>query len=322
MLPAKENLTICIAHAAYQMKTSLDAAHPGLNAFEVRTYAELERRVGEADVVVVSGMWKNDLLAHASKLRFIQSISAGVNQYDQAALAARGIRLASAQGVNARAVSQHAMALILALARRLPEARDNQAKKLWRPMQGDFTLREDELTGKTLLIVGLGGIGGRLAGLAKAFEMTVIGVRNDPARGLNGADSVHALSDLAALLPQADFVALTCPLTPETQGIIDARALRLMKPTAYLVNVARGGCVVEPELIEALANRVIEGAALDTTMEEPLPASSPLWAMPNVFITSHLAGETHSYEPNVIEILMENLNRLWAGEAALRNQIV
>jgi D-2-hydroxyacid dehydrogenase (NADP+) len=322
MLPAKENLTICIAHAAYQMKTCLDAAHPGLNAFEVRTYAELERRVGEADVVVVSGMWKNDLLAHASKLRFIQSISAGVNQYDQAALAARGIRLASAQGVNARAVSQHAMALILALARRLPEARDNQAKKLWRPMQGDFTLREDELTGKTLLIVGLGGIGGRLAGLAKAFEMTVIGVRNDPARGLNGADSVHALSDLAALLPQADFVALTCPLTPETQGIIDARALRLMKPTAYLVNVARGGCVVEPELIEALANRVIEGAALDTTMEEPLPASSPLWAMPNVFITSHLAGETHSYEPNVIEILMENLNRLWAGEAALRNQIV
>ena len=322
MLPAKHALTICVAHPAYQIKACLDADHPGLNVLEARTPAEFERGVAEADVVLVSGMWRNHLLDHAPRLRFIQSISAGVNQYDQAALAARGIRLASAQGANARAVAQHAMALILALVRRLPEARDNQARKLWRPMQGDFALREDELTGKTLLILGLGGIGGRLAALAKAFEMTVIGVRQDPARGLNGADSVHALSDLPALLPQADFVALTCPLTPETQGIIDARALGLMKPSAYLVNVARGGCVTEPALIQALAARQIEGAALDTTMEEPLPESSLLWTLPNVFITSHLAGETRSYERNVVEILMENLARLWNGEPALRNQIV
>ena len=267
-------------------------------------------------------MWNNGLLAHASKLRFIQSISAGVNQYDQAALAAQGIRLASAQGVNARAVSQHAMALILALVRRLPEARDNQAKKLWRPMQGDFARREDELTGKTLLIIGLGGIGGRLAGLAKAFDMKVVGVRQDPARGHNGADSVHALTNLPDLLPHADFIALTCPLTPETQGIIGRAAIGLMKPTAYLVNVARGGCVVEAELIEALASGRIEGAALDTTMEEPLPEASPLWTMPNVFITSHLGGETRSYEANVVEILMDNLARLWKGETGLRNQIV
>ncbi len=322
MLPAKHALTICVAHPAYQIKACLHADHPGLNVLEARTPAEFERFVAEADVVLVSGMWRNHLLDHAPRLRFIQSISAGVNQYDQAALAARGVRLASAQGANARAVAQHAMALILALVRRLPEARDNQARKLWRPMQGDFALREDELTGKTLLILGLGGIGGRLAALAKAFEMTVIGVRQDPARGLNGADSVHALSDLPELLPQADFVALTCPLTPETQGVIDARALGLMKPSAYLVNVARGGCVTEPALIQALAVRQIEGAALDTTMEEPLPESSLLWTLPNVFITSHLGGETRSYERNVVEILMENLARLWRGETALRNQIV
>jgi phosphoglycerate dehydrogenase-like enzyme len=322
MLPAKDQLIICIAHPAYQVKTCLDAAQPGFNAFEVRTPAEFERRIPEADVVLVSGMWRNSLLEHAAKLRLIQSISAGVNQYDQAALAERGVRLASAQGANSRAVAQHAMALILALVRRLHEARDNQAKKLWRPMQGDFALREDELTGKTLLIIGLGGIGGRLARLAKAFEMTVIGVRQDPSRGLDGADSVHALADLPSLLPQADFVALTCPLTPQTQGLIDSRALGLMKPTAYLVNVARGGCVVETDLIEALNARRIEGAALDTTMTEPLPADSPLWTMPHVFITSHLGGETRSYERNVVEILLENLTRLWNGETQLRNQIV
>jgi phosphoglycerate dehydrogenase-like enzyme len=322
MLPGKDDLTICTAHAAYQMKNAIEAAHPGLKVIEVRDATEFERHIPEADVVLVSGLWKNELLERAPKLKLIQSISAGVNQYDQAALRARGVRLASAQGANARAVAQHAMALILALARRLPEARDNQAKKFWRPMQGEFAVREDELTGKTLLIIGIGGIGGRLAGLAKAFEMSVIGVRQDPARGPYGADSVHALSELPALLPKADYVALTCPLTPETQGIIDAGALSRMKPTAYLVNVARGGCVVESELIAALQAGRIEGAALDTTEAEPLPQASPLWTMPNVFITSHLAGETRSYEGNVVEILFENLGRLWRGETALRNQIV
>lgn len=322
MLPPKESLTICIAHPAYQMKTCLDSADTGLSAFEVRTKDELVSRIGEADVVVVSGMWDNALLAKAPKLRFIQSISAGVNQYDQNAIATRGIRLASAQGVNARAVSQHAMALILALVRRLPEARDNQIKKFWRPMQGNFRVREDELTGKTLLIIGLGGIGGRLAQLAKAFDMRIMGVRQDPAGGLNNADSVHAMAELPSLLPQADFIVLTCPLTPETQGVIDGKAIELMKETAYLINVARGPCVIEDDLIQALSDKRIEGAALDTTIEEPLSQSSPLWTMPNVFITPHLAGETRSYELNVLEILMDNLNRLWRGETALRNQIV
>ena len=108
------------------------------------------------------------------------------------------------------------MALMLALARRLPEARDNQAKRVWRGMIGDLTQREDELGGKTLLIVGLGQIGGRLAQLAKAFDMRVIGIRRDPRAGAGHADAVHAMSDLNALLPLADFVALTCPLTAET----------------------------------------------------------------------------------------------------------
>ena len=322
MFPPKSELAICFAHPAYQLKACFDATAPGIASFEVRTLEEFERRIAEADVVVVSGLWRNGLIAQAPRLRFIQSVSAGVNQYDTAALATRGIRLASAQGANARAVAEHAMALILSLVRRLPEARDNQARHIWRPMQGDLARREDELEGKTLLVVGLGRIGGRLAQLARAFDMRVIGVRRDPAAGLNHAHAVHALSDLPTLLPQADFVALTCPLTPETEGLIDAHALGLMRPSAYLVNVARGRCVAADALIAALRQGGIAGAALDCTTEEPLPAASPLWDMPNVVLTSHLAGETRRYEPNVLAILMDNLARLWRGEAALRNQVV
>lgn len=322
VIPPKDRLTICFAHAAYRMQDRFALRGTGMNSIEVRTREELDLRIGEADVLVVSGMWRNELIERAGKLRFIQSISAGVDQYDKAALAARGIRLASAQGVNARAVSEHAMALILAMARRLPEARDNQAKRHWRGMIGDLATREDELGGKTLLVVGLGRIGGRLARLAKAFDMRVVGTRRDPAAGAAGADEVHATDELKDLLPRADFVALTCPLTPQTEGLIDAQALGRMKPSAVLVNVARGRVVDEQALIAALERGAIAGAALDCTVEEPLPDASPLWAMPNVFITPHTAGETRAYEDNVLDILVENLDRLWRGEAALRNQVV
>ena len=321
-LPPKSEIAICFAHAAYQLKPCFDARGTGMTAFEVRSREELAERIAEADVVVVSGLWSNDLLAAAPRLRLVQSISAGVNQYDPAAFAAHGVRLASAQGVNERAVAEHAIALILALARRLPEARDNQAQRIWRPMQSELARREDEIGGKTLVIVGLGRIGGRLARLAKAFDMRVIGVRRDPAAGLNGADEVRATADLAEALPEADVVALTCPLTPETRGIIDSRAFARMKPSAHLVNVARGACAVEPDLIAALEAGRIAAAALDVTEDEPLAASSPLWSMPNVLVTPHVAGETRRYEENVLEILVDNLDRLWRGENELRNQVV
>src|SRR5579862_2948188 len=201
MLPKREDLTICFAHAAYQMKATFDALNTGIANFEVRDRAGLDRRAAEADVIVASGMWHNGLIESASRLRFIQSISSGTDQYDKPALAARGIRLASAAGVNARAVAEHAMALILAQVRRLPEARDNQARAHWRGMIGDLTTREDELGGKTLLIIGLGRIGGRLARLAKAFDMRVIGFRRDVTAGAGDADEVHALSALHATLP-------------------------------------------------------------------------------------------------------------------------
>jgi phosphoglycerate dehydrogenase-like enzyme len=322
MLPAKNELTICFAHVAYRLHERFRALDTGIDCFEVRDGAALEQRIAEADVLVVSGLWRNDLLTRAPRLRFIQSIGAGTDQFSREALARNGVRLASARGVNARAVSEHVMALILALARRLPEARDNQAKHVWRGMLGDLTRREDELGGKTLLIVGLGQIGGRLARLAKAFDMRVIGIRRDPHAGAGDADAVHGMTELKALLPQADFVALTCPLTAETEKLIDADAFARMKPSAYLINAARGRVVDEPALVAALAGRQIKGAGIDVTAEEPLAADSALWAMEHVLITPHTAGETCRYEDNVLAIMQENLERLWRGETQLINQVV
>jgi phosphoglycerate dehydrogenase-like enzyme len=322
VLPPKGELTIGFAHAAYQLGQRFAPRDAGLSSFEVRNFADLEARIAEADVLVVSGMWRNELLAKAPRLRFVQSISAGVNQYDQTMFRAKGVRLASAQGVNEIAVAEHAMSLILGLRRQLHIARDNQARRHWRPMIADIPAREDELAGKTLLIVGYGRIGQRLARLAKAFDMRVIGLKRNPAGWAAPADAVHAIADLARLLPQADVVVLTCPLTPETTGLIGAKALAAMNPSALLINVARGAVVDETALIAALEQSRIAGAGIDVTVEEPLPDASPLWRCQHALITPHTAGETQAYEDNVLDILMENLERLWRGETALRNEIV
>jgi phosphoglycerate dehydrogenase-like enzyme len=322
MIPPAEHLTICFAHVAYRLEERFAALEPAISTFSVRDRESLAARIGDAEVLVVSGLWDNALLGRATRLRSIQSIGAGTDQFARDQLSARGIRLASARGVNYRAVAEHAMALILALSRRLPEARDNQKRHHWRAMIGDLSRREDELGCKTLLIVGLGQIGGRLAELAKAFDMHVVGLRRDPARGQGAADAVHTIAELKALAPVSDFIALTCPLTSETENLIDAAVLARMKPSANLVNVARGRVVDEAALIAALAADRIAGAALDVTAEEPLAANSPLWDMDHVLITPHTAGETRRYEDNVIEILRDNLARLWRGEQVLRNQVV
>jgi len=322
MLPARDQLTICFAHAAYRMAERFALRDTGIAHVEVRSADELTRRLPQADVLVASMLWKNEPAGRAHKLKFIQSISAGTDQYDKALLRERGILLASAAGVNAQAVAEHAMALMLALARRLPEARDNQQARHWRGMISEIGAREDQLTGKTLLIVGLGRIGARLARLAKAFEMRVIATKRDPATASADVDALHTQDRLLELLGQADVVALTCPLTPDTEHLIDARALAAMKPGAHLINVARGRVVDEPALIQALQQRRIAAAGLDVMHEEPLAADSALWAMPQVLITPHSAGETRRYEDAVIDILLDNLQRLWRGETALTNQVV
>ena len=295
---------------------------PASAHFEVRTLEELERRAHEADVLVVSGLWRNTLMASAPKLRFVQSFSAGTDQFDKALFMKRGVRLASAQGANERAVAEHAIGLILALTRQLHLARDNQRARRWRGMIGDRALREQELSGKTLAIVGLGRIGMRLAALARAFDMRVIGVRRTARPELGVADQVVGQADLAQALALADVVALTCPLTPETEGLIGPAALAALKPGTLLINVARGKVVDEAALLAALADGRVRAAALDCFPEEPLPVDFPFWALPNVLITPHTAGETERYEQNVVDILVDNIERLLRGETVLRNQVV
>jgi phosphoglycerate dehydrogenase-like enzyme len=322
LLPAKEEATVCFAHVAYQMAQAFARRESGINHFQVWTREALNEQVSEAEVLVISGFWHDGLLDRAQKLRFVQSISAGTDQYPKEQMRRRGIRLASAAGVNSKAVSEHAMAQILALTRHIHTGRDHQQRKQWRGMISDRAQREAELSGKTMLIVGLGRIGGRLATLAKAFDMRVVATKRRVETAAGPVDEVHPPNELPGLLFQADFVVLTCPLTAETENLIDGSALSAMKPAAYLINMARGRVVNEPALIDALKSGRIAGAGLDCVWDEPLPVSSPLWEMEQVIITPHSGGETGKYEDAVIDILLENLDRLWHGESRLLNEVI
>ncbi len=322
ILPPPAALTIGFAHAAYQLQAEFLSRRKDIRTLFATSDQALGAMIPELDVLVVSGLWRNTLLENARKLRFIQSISAGTDQYDKVLFKARGLRLASAQGANERAVAEHAMALMLALSRHIHFGRDAQRESRWRPMIGDPLAREQEQSGRTVVVIGFGRIGQRFGRLAKAFDCHVIGVKREAGPISECADRVVSITDLANVLPKADVVVLTCPLTAETEGLINAERLAQMKPSAHLINVARGRVVDEPALIAALQAGKIAGAGLDVTVEEPLPVLSPLWAMPNVIITPHSAGETGRYEANVIDLLEENLDRLWRGEMDLKNGIV
>lgn len=314
--------TVGFAHMAYRGGDRFAERGAPFPNFEVRNIEDLQKRIAEAEVLVISGMWKNFLAEQAPKLKYIQALSSGTDQFDKEMLKQRGITLCNAAGANAAAVSEHAVGLMLGMVRRLFVARDDQHRKHWSGMKGDFEIREDELAGKTAIVVGMGQIGRRLIRLLKAFEMTVIGIRANPASGAEGADEVHATSELPKLLPRADFVVLICPLTPETENLIDAKAFAAMKPTAYLVNCARGKVVDEAAMIEALQSKRIKGAGLDVMAVEPLPEESPLWTLPNAFLAPHTGGETCAFETNVLDIMMENIERMKAGRTDLLNKIV
>ena len=321
-IPPREGLTIHFAHVAYCLAERFALRESGIRHFQTWTVEDTLARCAEAHVLVLSGLWRDEMLERAGRLRFIQICAAGHEQFPAARLAAAGVRLASGRGVNTNAVAEHAMALMLALARQLHTGRDHQRARHWRGMIPDLSAREDELAGKRLLIYGLGAIGARLARLARAFDLRVIGIKRDTSASPVDFAEIHPPGALLRLLPEADFVALTCPLNEATRGVIDARALRAMKPSACLVNVARGACVDEAMLVEALHAGRIAGAGIDVTGEEPLPADSPLWGLENVVLTPHTAGETRRYEDNVVDVLLENLGRLWRGEEPLRNQVV
>lgn len=322
ILPPADQLCIGFAHPAYQVHAEFLRRRADIATVAATDLAGLEALIGDIDVLVVSGLWRNALLDRAPRLRFIQSISAGTDQYDKPTFAARGLRLASAQGANERAVAEHALALMLSLSRHLHIGRDRQRERSWRPMIAAPLLREQEQGGRTVVIVGFGRIGQRLGVLCRALGCRVIGVRRSPEPAPAAADEVLGLDRLGEALRVADTVVLTCPLTSDTRGLIGKEALACLKPSAHLINVARGAVVDEMALIAALEEGRLAAAALDVTLEEPLPATSRLWGMENVIITPHTAGETGRYEENVIDLLVENLDRLWRGEGPLLNGVV
>ncbi|MBI2965264.1 MAG: D-2-hydroxyacid dehydrogenase [Chloroflexi bacterium] len=321
-LPSRDDLTIGFAHVAYRMKEAFAARNTGIRHFQVYDRAELDRRSPELDVLVVSGLWHNGILQTASRLKWIQSIGAGYDQFPLDDLRKRVIRLTRAYGVNQNAVAEHTFALILALSRQLQYCRDNQRKHLYRQMISDIAQREDELGGKTLGIIGLGHIGSRVAEIGKAFNMRVMATKREPATYRGPADHVTTPDHADEVIQAADFLVLNCPLTPQTRGLINDRTLQLMKPSAFLINVARGACVDEPALLSALRERRIAGAALDHFADDPLPPESPFWDLDNLLITPHTAGETRKYEQNVIDILLENLARIERGDSTLLHQVV
>jgi len=320
--PDFKDLTIQFAHKAYDFVDEFGGRNTGITHFQTYTKEDTIARLGEADVLVLSGFWENSFIEHCAKLRYIQAISAGYNYIDTDIIKSRSIILCNAGGVNSNAVSEHAFALLLGLTRRTHLARDDQNNRYWRGMGSKMSVREEELPGKTMLIVGLGNIGGRTAKLARAFGMKTIGIKRNTAGFEDLVDEIYPTREFAEHLPRADVVVLTCPLTDETANLMDASAFASMKPTAYLINVARGGCVDQSAMVSALEDGRLAGAGIDTFVVEPLPQSSPLWDLKNVILTSHTGGETRAYEINIVDQLIENLNRLARGDDVLINRIV
>lgn len=274
---------------------------------------ELAPRIG-----IAAGRVPPALLVEMPRLRWYQQWGAGADWLlRHPEVQQLSFVLTSASGVHSIPISEHILALLFAFARRLPVAFRAQQEGRWAAPDSDSLF---ELADKTLLLLGVGAIGARTAQVAAALDMHVIGVRRDPSRTEAGVGEMYAPDALADLLPRADFVVITIPLTPETQALIGADELARMKPSAILINIGRGGTIDQPALVDALTAKRIGGAGLDVFAEEPLPADSPLWGMDNVIITCHYSGRTPVYDARALAIFLDNLER-FQRQAALRNVV-
>ncbi|MBI3468093.1 MAG: D-2-hydroxyacid dehydrogenase [Planctomycetes bacterium] len=261
-----------------------------------------------ADAEIFYGWHSPEVFAHAPKLRWIQSSAAGLDRLLTPEVVARGLIITNASGIHASAVAETAWALTLAVARGLHTYIRQQQDHTWQ-----WTTLYD-MFGGTAGIIGLGGIGRQYARVARAFDMRVIAV--DPHVREKPADvaELRGMDRLDDLLRQSDMVLVSCPYTPETRYLINRTRLSLMKPTAILVNIARGGIIDEPALAEALRAGKLAGAGLDVTEVEPLPADNPLWDAPNLVISPHCGGVSSHRMRKLIEFFCENLKRYQAGQ--------
>jgi phosphoglycerate dehydrogenase-like enzyme len=258
-----------------------------------------------------------DFLAAAPNLRFVQAMSAGVDRYaGLAELRARPeIVFCNLRAVHGPAIADHVFALLLALARDLPAAWESQKEARWRD---EGSGREPfSLAGRTLCVVGLGGIGTEVARRAKGFEMRVLATRRSGTDAPPFVDRVELADRLHELLAESDVVVICVPLTPETTRLFDARAFAAMKPGSILVNIARGKVVDTQALVDALESGRLAGAALDVTDPEPLPPDHALWKLPGVLITPHVAARAALTEERATALFHENMRRFALGEPLL-----
>ncbi len=289
-------------------KEAIRAAAGGLELLYSRDKAQIEARLDNIEVAV--GSFPRDLMLKAPNFKWLQQWGAGADWLlKHPELAQKDFTLTNVSGIHEIPIGEQIMAYLLAFARGFPQSVRAQVASTWSQQSKTF-----ELAGKTMLLLGTGAIGAYTAKLAEAFGVEVVGVRRSPEKSVEHIGEMVALADLHTALPDADFVALTLPLTNDTRHIIGEAELKLMKASAILVNIGRGGLIDEPALVRALQNGTIAGAGLDVFETEPLPQDSPLWKLENVIITPHMAGDTPHYDGRALEIFLNNLRRYVKGE--------
>jgi phosphoglycerate dehydrogenase-like enzyme len=255
-------------------------------------------------------MMAEHVLEKAAKLKWIQALGSGVDGITNRPALRSEVVVTNLHGIHGPPVSEAALMAMLGLARGLPRTVRSQQLHKW-----ERSVPPSLLKGKTVVIFGVGVISSELAPKCKALGMRVIGV-SSTARQVTGFDHVHARSELEQVVRQADYLVLLTPYSAATRGSVGANIFAAMKPTSYLVNLARGGVVDEDALIEALKKGRIAGAALDVFNQEPLPDNHPLWGMDNVLITPHLGGFYDGYVDEALPVIEHNLHKFLAGDTA------
>ncbi|MEO6042457.1 MAG: D-2-hydroxyacid dehydrogenase [Tepidiformaceae bacterium] len=255
--------------------------------------------------------------AGAPNLKWMHVFNAGVDNPVFSAFIDRGVRLTTSSGSTAKPIAQTAIGGLLMLARRFPTWGESQRRHAWEPIRADVP---PDLETQTLAVLGVGAIGNEIARLARAIGLHVVGVRRSPRRHTDHVDEMVSTAALTQVLPRADWLALACPLTDETRGIIGAAELAMMPPGAHIINIARGEVIDETALIAALRSGHIGGAYLDVVSTEPLPPESLLWDLPNVIISPHNSAIAAGNERRTVEYFLGNF-AAWARGEALVNEV-
>lgn len=280
----------------------------GKEIMDVENFKDHVDILDDVEAIIPPWRFKAEDLALFKNLKWIQTFSAGVNTLPLKEIQEREILLTNSSGVHGPQMTDQIMGMILSFSRALLESIRYQKDKNWKV---DYPL--SELTGKEMLIVGAGSIGQLLAKKAKAFDMSVVGLKRT-VEDLENFDEVRPLEKLQESMKTADYVVILAPLTKETRGLIGKEELALMKEDAVLINLARGPLVDEEELIRVLKEKKIRGAGLDVFSREPLPSDSPLWDLDNIILTPHLGGFSDVSNERSIELISENIRRYYAGE--------